>query len=145
MPPSQVVLCYNCDLMELYTNVTHFFPLYFYNEVFRAKMGVHVFMIELGQPDNWYPRKLKIVKIYVQSQWRVVLIWYHRFWQSSVQRGRRTKFCIISSLKWIIQICSKFYRWVSKITFHSPTPHCCWGNFPFNSLASFSFLYLFLH
>ena len=31
----------------------------------------------------------------------------------------------MSFLKWIIQICSKFYCWVSKIAFHSPNPHCC--------------------
>ena len=55
-----------------------------------------------------------MVKIYVQSQWGVVLLWYHRFWQSSVQRRRHTKLCTISFLKWIIQICSKFYCWVSK-------------------------------
>ena len=40
----------------------------------RAKMIVHVFMIELDQLDYWYPRKLQIVKFYVQSQWRVVLV-----------------------------------------------------------------------
>ena len=45
------------------------------------------------------------------SPWRVVLLWYHRFCQSSVQSGRHTKLWIISSLKWIIQICSKFYCW----------------------------------
>ena len=51
---------------------------------------------------------LKIVKIYVQSQWRVFnLLYYHIFWQSSIQRGRHTKLCIISSLKRIIPICKK--------------------------------------
>ena len=74
--------------------------------------------------------KLKIVKIYVQSQWRVVLLWYHLFWQSSIQRGQHTQLCIITSLKWIIQICSNFYCWVSKIAFSSPNPHCCLGKLP---------------
>ena len=60
------------------------------------------------------------MKIYVQSQWRVVLLWYHRFWQSSIQRGRHTKHCIISSPKQIIKICSKSYCWISKIAFYSP-------------------------
>ena len=69
--------------------------------------------------------KEKNVKIYVQSQWRVVLLWYHIFWQSSIQRGRHTQLCIITSLKWIIQICSNFYCWVCKIAFYSPNPHCC--------------------
>ena len=53
---------------------------------------------------------LKIVKIYVQSQWRVVLWWYHIFWQSSIQRGWHTQLCII-------QICSNFYCWVCKNCF----------------------------
>ena len=71
--------------------------------------------------------KLKIVKIYVQSQWRAVLLWYHTFWHSSIQRGQHTQLCIITSLKWIIQICSNFYYWVCKVAFYSPNPHCCLG------------------
>ena len=75
--------------------------------------------------------KLQIFKIYVQSQCRVVLLWYHRFWQSSIQRGRHTQLCIITSLiKWIIKICSNFYCWVCKIAFYSPNPHCCLGKLP---------------
>ena len=70
------------------------------------------------------------VKIYVQSQRRVVLLWYHIFWQSSIQRGRHTQVCIIISLKWIIQICSNVYCWVCKIAFYSPNPHCCLGKLP---------------
>ena len=66
--------------------------------------------------------KLNIVEIYVQSQWRVVLLWYHIFWQSSIQRGRNTQLCIITSLKRIIQICSNFYWWVCKIAFCSRNP-----------------------
>ena len=82
---------------------------------------------------NWIKRtidiqeNLKIVKIYVQSQWRVVLLWSHIFWPSLIQRGRHTQLCIITSLKWVIQICSKFYWWVSKIAIYSPNPHCCLG------------------
>ena len=45
-------------------------------------MIVRGFMIELNQLDYWYPTKMKHLKIYVQSQWRVVILWYHRFWQS---------------------------------------------------------------
>ena len=75
----------------------------------------------------------KIVKIYVQSQWWVVLLWYHIFWQSAIQRGRHTQLCIITSLKWIIQICSNFYCWVCKIAFYTHPIHIVvWGNFPFN-------------
>ena len=65
--------------------------------------------------------------IHVQSQWRVVLLWYHIFWQSYIERGRHTQLCIITSLKQIIQICSNFYCWVSKIAFYSPNPYCCFG------------------
>ena len=74
--------------------------------------------------------KFKLVKIYVQSQWRVVLLWYHIFWQNSIQRGRHTQLCIITSLKWIIQICSNFYCWVCKVAFYSPNLHCCLGKLP---------------
>ena len=44
--------------------------------------------------------------------------------------GQHTKLSISSSLKWIIQICRKFYCWVSKIAFYSPNPHCCLGKLP---------------
>ena len=45
--------------------------------------------------------------------------------------------CIITSLKWIIQICSNFYFWVSKIVSTHPIHTVVWGNFPFNaSLAA---------
>ena len=104
--------------------------LYFHTEVHvMAKMIVHacIYNIELYQPDHWYPSKIRILKIYVEIQWRVVLFWHYRFWQTSLQRGWHTQLCITSSLKWIIQICSKCYCWVSKIAFYSPNPHCCWG------------------
>ena len=73
---------------------------------------------------------LKIVKIYVQSQRRVVFLWYHIFWQSSTQRGQHAQLCIITSLKWIIKICSNLYCWVCKIGFYSPNPHCFLGELP---------------
>ena len=121
---------YNC-LMELYTNfykillfMKMYLPSSFILRYVRAEMNEHAFMNELYQKDYWYPRKIKILKICVQSQWRVVLLWYHIFWLSSIQRGRHTQLCIITSLKWIIQICSHFYCWVCKIAFYSPNPHC---------------------
>ena len=73
--------------------------------------------------------KSKTVKICVQSQWRVVLLWCHSFWQSSIQRGRHTKLCIIRSLMKDIQSCSKLYCWVSTV-FYSPNPHCCLRKLP---------------
>ena len=128
---------YNC-LMELYTKFYKIlswkwiFPLLSYLGMLGLKMIVHAFMNERDQKDYWYPRKLflQIVKIYVQSQWRVVLLWYHIFWQSSIHRGQHTQLCIITSLKWIIQICSNFYWCVCKIAFYSPNPHCCLGKLP---------------
>ena len=49
----------------------------------RPKMIVHAFVIDLGQPDCWYPRKKKKKKkIYVQSQWRILLLWYLENWSS---------------------------------------------------------------
>ena len=74
------------------------------------------------------PRKIKnFENHYVQSQWRVVLLWF--IWPSSIQRGRHTQLCIITSLKWIIQICSNLYCWVSIFFF-------VWGNFPFKKRKS---------
>ena len=61
-------------------------------------MIVRAFMIEPDQPDYLSQEEKKIVRIYVQSQWRIVLLWHNRLWQSSVQRRRHKKLCIISSL-----------------------------------------------
>ena len=65
--------------------------------------------------DYLYPRKK--VNIYVKSFPSYSLA----FWQSSVQRGRHTKLCIISSLTWIIQISSKYpyYSLISSSFFRS--------------------------
>ena len=46
------------------------------------------------------------------------------------KEGDIHNFCIITSLKWIIQICSNFYCWVWKFAFYSPNPHCCLGKLP---------------
>ena len=68
----------NC-LMELYTNFPKILlsmkmhlPSNFILRYVRAKMIVHAFMIELDQLDN--KKKIEMVKLYVQSQWRVVLL-----------------------------------------------------------------------
>ena len=60
---------YNC-VMELYTNFTKcllFMKMYLHSTFIlryvRAKMIVHAFMIELGQLDYRYPRKLKNCEI----------------------------------------------------------------------------------
>ena len=126
---------YNC-LMELYTIFfPHFswictFPLLLYLGMLGLRwMCMHLWMNLIKRTID-IQEQLKIVKIYVQSQWRVVLLWYHIFWQSSIQRGRHTQLCIITSLKWIIQICSNFYCWVCKTAFYSPNPHYCLGKLP---------------
>ena len=67
-----------------------YLPSSFILRYVKAEMNVRAFMNELDQKDYWYQEKLKIVKIYVQSQWRDVLLWYHILWQSSIQRGRHT-------------------------------------------------------
>ena len=64
----------------------------------RPKMIVHAFFFVFNLINRIH-EKSKIVKINVQSQWRVVNLWYHRFWQSSVRRGRHTTLCMISSPK----------------------------------------------
>ena len=96
---------------ELYTNVftkCYFswkciFPLLLYLGMLGQRWMCMHFVNELDQKDYQYPRKTNVT---LKSQWRVVLLWYHIFWQSSVQRGRHTQLCIITSLKRIIQICS---------------------------------------
>ena len=145
LPVSVMSQLYNY-LMELYTN--------FYKILLFVKMQLPSSFIPIYMLGLWWmfmhlwmnlikrtidiQEKLKIVKIYVQSQWRVVLLWYYLFWQSSIQRGRHTQLYmyIITSLKWIIQICSNFYCWICKIAFSSPNPHCCLGKLPL-TLASF--------
>ena len=128
---------YNC-LLELHTHFfTKFysswkciFPLLLYLGMLGLRwMCMHLWMNLIKRTIDIQENK-EIVKIYVQSQWRVVLLWYHIFWQSSIQRGRHTQLCIITSLKWIIQICSNFYCWVCKIAFYSTNPHCCLGRLP---------------
>ena len=123
---------YNC-LMELYTisfsskfnfSWKCIFPVLSYLGMLGLRwMCMHLWINLIKRTIN-IQEKLKILKIYLQSQWRVVLLWYHIFWQSSIQRGRHTQLCIITSLRWIIQICSNFYCWDSKIAFYSPYPHC---------------------
>ena len=126
---------YNC-LMTLYTNFLQNFTfhenvssLLYLGMLGLRWMCMHLWMNLIKRTID-IQEKLKIVKIYVQSQWRVVLLWYHIFWPSSIQRERHTLLCIITSLKWIIQICSNFYCWVCKIAFYSPNPHCCLGKLP---------------
>ena len=44
------------------------------------------------------------------------------FWQSSIQRGRHTPLCIITSLNaWLSKICSNVDCWVCKNGFYSPS------------------------
>ena len=124
---------YNC-LMELYKKKYFswkcIFPLLLYLGILGLRwMCMHLWMNLIKRTID-IKENLKFVKIYVQSQWRVVLLWYHIFWQSSTQRGRHIQLCIIASLKWIIQIRSNFYCWVCKIAFSSPNPHCCLGKLP---------------
>ena len=109
-----------------------YLPSSFILSYVRAEMNVHVFMNKFDQKDYWYPRKIKTCEnLCTKVQWRVVLLWYHIFWQSSIQRGQHTQLCIITSLKWIIQICSNFYCWACKIAFYSPIHIVVWGNLPF--------------
>ena len=124
--------------MELYTNLYKIslfmkmhLPSSFILRYVRSEMNVHAFMNELDQKDYWLPKKIlkKIVKIYVQSQWRVVVLWYHIF--CSIQRGRQTQLCIITSLEWIIQICSNLTVGFVILLSSYPIHIVVWGNFPF--------------
>ena len=96
---------YNC-LMELYTNV---YKILLFMKVYLPSsfilgyviglrwMCMHLWMNLIKRTID-IQEKLKLVQIYVQSQWRVVLLWYHIFWQSFISRGRHTQLCIITSL-----------------------------------------------
>ena len=141
MSPSHVALflylwCHNSTQTVFY-KILLFMKMYLPSFLYLGMLGLrwmfmHLWMNLIKRTID-IQEKLKIMKIYVQSQWRVVLLWYHIFWQSSIQRGRHTQLCIIISLKWIIQICSNYYCWVCKIAFYSSNPHCCLGNFPFKN------------
>ena len=139
MSPSQVVTTVQLSNGTIHKFFTKFylswkciFPLLLYLGMLGLNlkwMCMHKWMNLIKRTID-IQEKLKMLKIYVQSQWRVVLLWYDIFWQSSIQRGDIHNFCIITSLKWIIQICSNFYCWVCKIAFYSPNPHCCLGKLP---------------
>ena len=125
---------YNC-LMELYTNkkkkklfMKMYLPSSFILGYVRAEMNVHAFMNELHQKDEWYPRIFGVENLCTKSMESCPLVISHIL--SAIQRGRHTQLCIITSLKWIIQIYSNFYCWVCKIAFYSPNPHCCLGKLP---------------
>ena len=95
---------YNC-LLELYTNFTKFYflwkyisSLYFYTYMYMycryvIELGwscMHLWLNLVNQTidiQEKRKKKKKKMKIYVQSQWKVVLLWYHRFWQSSSREG----------------------------------------------------------
>ena len=51
-----------------------YLPSYFILRYVRAEMNVHAFMNEFDQRTIGIQENLKFVKIYVQSQWRVVLL-----------------------------------------------------------------------
>ena len=131
---------YNClrncaqitNFLQNFTFHENVSPLFFYIGMLGLRwMCMHLWMNLIKRTINIQEKYKRKGKIYVQSQWGVVLLWYHIFWQSSIQqRGRHTQLCIITSLKWIIQICSNFYCWVCKIAFYSPNPHCCLGKLP---------------
>ena len=103
----------------------------------RAKMIVHAFMIELDQLTIdmyiYIKKTLTNVKFYVQSQWRVVL-WYHRFWQTSIYRGRHTQFCIVSSLNRSSKFAQNFTVGFLHLLSTHPIHIVVWGNFPFKEL-----------
>ena len=59
------------------------------------------------------------------------------FWQSSIQGGRHTQLCIITSLKWIKSKSAQTFT-DGFLKLHSTRPiHIVWGNFPFNSYVYF--------
>ena len=45
-------------------------------------MCMHLWINLIKRTIDIQEKFKKIMKIYVQSQWRVALLWYHIFWQS---------------------------------------------------------------
>ena len=91
----------------------------------RAEMNMHAFMNELDQKDLLISKKNQknLKSMYkVNGELSSCDITY--------SRGRHTQICIITSLKWIMEICSNFYCCVCKITFYSPNPHYCLRKLP---------------
>ena len=50
----------------------------------RAEMNVHAFMNEMDQKDYWYSRKFENCENLCTKSIRVVLLWNHIFWPSSI-------------------------------------------------------------
>ena len=107
-------------------------------------MIVHTFMIELDQLVYLYPRKYKrCVKICIQRHWRILLSCGKLVSQIKVELPSKegdieiqTKLCKDIIPKWIIQIYTHFYCCVSKVTFQSPNPQCCFGKLQLNDRTS---------
>ena len=114
---------YNC-LMELYTNshkillfMKMYLPSSFILSYVWAEMNVHAFMNELDQPDYWYPRKIRNGENPCTKSMESCPLVISHILADSIQRGRHTQLCIITSLKWIIP---------NPHPFHLPK-HCVWG------------------
>ena len=114
------------------------FPLLLYLGMLGLRwMCMHLWMNLIKRTID-IQEKLKLVQIYVQSQWRVVLLWYHIFWQSIISRGRHTQLCIITSLNGLSISAQTFTVGFVKLFSTHPIHIVVWGNFPFNV-----FLFLF--
>ena len=135
-------------LRELHTNLTkcyfswkHIFPLLLYLGMLGLRwlcLPLWLNLVDWTIDIQERKKKLKFVNIYVhmyivQSQWRVVLLWYQRFWQSSVQRGQHTKLCILVLLNGLSKFVQNFTVGRLKLFSTHPIRIVVWGNFPFNS------------
>ena len=115
-------------LMELWKCI---FPLLLYLGMLGLRWMCMYLWMNLINKTIDIQEKLKIVKIYEQSQWRVVLLWYHIFWQSSTQRGRHTQLCIITSLNGLSKSAQTFTVGFVKLPSTHPIHIVVWGHFPF--------------
>ena len=121
MLPSQVALCYNM-MSQQYNSLkgtVHKFhkillfivlPLLLYIGMLGLRwLCMHLWLNLINQIIFISKKKKKKKwKSMFKVNRELFSLWYHRFWKSSIQRGHHAKLCIISSLKWIIQICSNF-------------------------------------
>ena len=91
---------------------------------------------------NWstdIQEKLKLWKSMCKVNGELhVLLWYHRFWQSSVQRGQHTKVCIIL-LNGLSKCAQHFTVGFLKLLSTHPIHIVVWGNFPFKEQQDVSY------
>ena len=108
------------------------FPLLLYLGMLGLRwMCMHLWMNLIKRTTD-IQENLKIVKIYVQSQWRVVLLWYHIFCRVPSREGDIHNFAYSLLLNGLSKSAQTFTVGFVKLLSTHPIHIVVWGNFPFN-------------